>query len=133
MALAKRFGPEFGLKDPGQDLAEIKSQRVDNGRTTARYQQKYQGIPVMGGELIVNANANGDLYSMNGEVSSELSLSAQPTLVPEQAKETALQAVAKWYGKNSGDFTVSDPELWIYDESLLRRVRARLSWSGGWR
>ena len=34
-----------------------------------RYQQNYQGIPVMGGELIVNTDENGDLYSMNGEVS----------------------------------------------------------------
>ncbi len=85
LALAKRFGPEFGLKDPGQDLAETKRQRLDNGRITARYQQKYQGIPIMGGELIVNTNANGDLYSMNGEVSSELALSTQPTLSPAQA------------------------------------------------
>ncbi|HXQ36435.1 MAG TPA: hypothetical protein VN843_20650, partial [Anaerolineales bacterium] len=87
---------------------------------TVRYQQNHQGIPVMGGELIVNTNANGDLYSMNGEVSSDLSLSTEPTIDSEQARQTALQAAAKWYQKTPADFVVSEPELWIYDESLLR-------------
>jgi Zn-dependent metalloprotease len=120
MALAKRFGPEFGLKDPEQELTELKSSRSENGRITARYQQNYQGIPVLGGELIVNTNQYGDLYSMNGEVSSYLSLSTQPTIDSEQARQTALQAVAKWYEKTPEAFTASEPALWIYDERLLR-------------
>ena len=86
----------------------------------ARYQQHYQGVPVMGGELIVNTDENGDLYSMNGEVSTDLSLSTQPTLDSEQARQSALRAVAKWYQKTTEDFVASEPELWIYDESLLR-------------
>jgi len=123
MALAKRFGTEFGLKNPERDLKEMKSHhhQAEDGRITARYQQHYQGVPVLGAELIVNTNANGDLYSMNGEVASDLSLSIQPTTDSEQARQTALQAVAKWYQKTSEDFLVSEPELWIYDESLLRQ------------
>ena len=38
----------------------------------------------------------------------------------ETAKQTALQAVAKWNQKTSEDFLVSEPQLWIFDESLLR-------------
>jgi Zn-dependent metalloprotease len=122
MALAKRFGPEFGLKDPERDLIRVKTESPGNGRLKVRYQQSYQGIPVMGGELIVNTNENGDLYSINGEVSSNLSLlpSGQPTIDPEQATQTALQAVTKRYQKTSEAFIVSVPELWIFDESLLR-------------
>ncbi len=120
LALAKRFGSEFGLKNPERDLKEMKNSHAESERVTVRYQQNYQGIPVMGGELIVNTNENGDLYSMNGEVSSDLSLYIQPTIDSEQARQTALKAVAKWYQKTSEDFLVSEPELWIYDESLLR-------------
>ena len=120
LALAKRFGSEFGLKNPERELSAMKTHRGENGRIMARYQQTYQGIPVMGGELIVNTNDSGDLYSMNGEVSPGLSLSIQPTVDSEQAKQIALQAVAKWYQKTSEDFQVSEPELWIFDESLLR-------------
>ena len=120
MALAKRFGPEFGLENPERDLTELKTNHSEDGRITVYYQQNYQGIPVMGGELIVNTNANGDLYSMNGEVSPDLSLPVQPTINAEQARQTALQAAAKWYQKTSEDFLADGPELWIYDESLLR-------------
>ncbi|HET9906171.1 MAG TPA: choice-of-anchor Q domain-containing protein, partial [Anaerolineales bacterium] len=120
MALAKRFGPEFGLKNPERDLSIKKSQQLESGQLTVRYQQKYQGIPVMGGELIVNTNLNGDLFSINGEVSPDLSLSTEPTITSEQAKQTALQSVAKWYQKPATDFIATEPELWIYDESLLR-------------
>ncbi len=120
MALAKRFGPEFGLKNPERELSQMKTSQAENGRITARYQQNYQGIPVLGGELIVNTNQNGDLYSMNGEVSSSLSLSTQPKVTSEQAKQTALEGAAKWYQKTPKDFVASEPELWVYDESLLQ-------------
>ena len=120
LALAKRFGPVFGLKNPERDLTELRTNHSENGRRSVRYQQHYQGVPVMGGELIVNTNENGDLYSMNGEVSPDLSLSTQPTIDSEQARQTALQAIAKWYQKTSEDFLASEPELWIFDESLLR-------------
>ena len=97
LALAKRFGSEFGLKDPERDLSEMKKHQSEDGRLTVRYQQKYQGIPVLAGELIVNTNENGDLYSMNGEVSPNLSLQTQPGIDSAQATQIALQAIAKWY------------------------------------
>src|SRR5918993_1113184 len=34
MALAKRYGPEFGLQDPEQELAALKTSRAENGRIT---------------------------------------------------------------------------------------------------
>ena len=60
-ALVNRFASEFGIKNPGRDLSEMKRDRPGDGRVTVRYQQTYQGIPVMGGELIVNTNENGDV------------------------------------------------------------------------
>ena len=120
MALVKRFGPEFEIRNPDSELSEMKSSRPEGGHVTVRYQQNYQGIPVMGGELIVNTNQNGDLYSMNGEVSPNLSLQTQPTIDSAQASDSALQAMAKWYQKTPADFAASKPELWIFDESLLQ-------------
>ncbi len=130
MALVKRFGPEFGVGDAEQDLSESRTNHRPDGLLTVHYQQNYRGVPVMGGELIVNTNTRGDLYSMNGEVSTEHLLSTQPTLDPEQARQIALQASAKWYQKASRAFLVSEPALWIYDESLLRTSHrpAELVW-----
>jgi len=120
MALVRHFAPEFGVMKPDRDLSELRANHRPDGRITVRYQQNYQEVPVIGGELIVNTDDNGDLYSMNGEVSPQLSLSTYPALDPEQAGKIALQASAKWYQKPSQDFLVSEPQLWIYDESLLR-------------
>ena len=95
MALAKRFGPEFGLQAPERDLRPIKTDRPGDGRLTVRYQQKHNDIPVMGGELIVNTDGEGDLYSINGEVSPDLSLSTQPAIDSEQARQAALKVGAR--------------------------------------
>src|SRR6476660_3104893 len=38
MALAKRFGPEFGLQNPGRDLKQLKVHQTADGRIAARYQ-----------------------------------------------------------------------------------------------
>ena len=117
MALAKRFAPEFGIDDPERELTEMKTSRPGDGRMTVRYQQTYQGIPVMGGELIVNTNEQGDLYSMNGEVSPDLSFQTQAEIASEKAQDAALQAMVKWYQGTPADFITTKPELWIYDES----------------
>ncbi len=120
LALAKHFAPEFGIRDASKELSAMQTNHPGNGRVTVRYQQDYQGVPVMGGELIVNTNENGDLYSINGEVSPNLSLSTQPTVDADQARQIALQMMAKWNEKRPEDFIASEPALWIFDESLLQ-------------
>jgi bacillolysin len=120
LTLVIRFAPEFGLRNPEQDLVEMKKDISEDGRISVRYQQNYQGIPVMGGGLIVNTNGKGDLYSINGEVSSNISLQTRPTVDSAQAAENALQAVAKWYQVDPAELDASEPELWIYDASLLQ-------------
>ena len=130
LAIAQHFGREFGLRDAARELMAMRSDHAESGRVTIRYQQQYQGIPVLAGELIVNTNDQGDFYSMNGEVALDLSLLTQPTIGPEQASQIALQAAAKWYRKTTGDFVTSTPTLWIYDGSLLKPSQrpAELVW-----
>src|SRR5258706_2633167 len=130
LAIAQHFGSEFGLQNADQELTAIRSNHAKSGRVTVRYQQQYQGIPVMAGELIVNTNDQGDFYSMNGEVAPDLSLPTQPTIDSEQASRIALQAAAKWYRKTTADFIASTPTLWVFDESLLKPSQrpAELVW-----
>jgi Zn-dependent metalloprotease len=120
LALATRYGPEFGLKDPQSELAAAKSEQGEDGRLTVRYQQEYQEIPVMGGELIVNTNDQGDLYSINGEVSPDLSVSTQAEITAEAARQAALDGMAQWYKRPAEEFVSTEPALWVYDESLLK-------------
>ena len=118
--LVERFAPEFGLTSPSEELTLADESQPDANRTVTKYQQVYQGVPVLGGELIVNAGSNGELYSMNGEVSQGIDLKATPTVTKADAKNTALQIVIRGLGGSQADYIVSEPELWIYDESLLK-------------
>ncbi|HLF73214.1 MAG TPA: M4 family metallopeptidase, partial [Anaerolineales bacterium] len=69
--------------------------------------------------LIVHTNGDGDLYSISGEIGRDLSLPTEAAIQPEEAQQSALGAVAKWYQKSPEDFFISSPELWIFDARLL--------------
>src|SRR6266487_4322863 len=117
--MANAYGKEFGLKHPSQELKLLKSQKDGNGNDVARFQQMYKGTPVIAGEMIVNTNANGELLSISGEVSSDLTLDKKPAVKSQEALRTALDEIAKLHKDDAKQLTSTDPELWIFDESLL--------------
>src|SRR5690349_4829961 len=122
LSLVRRYGPEFGLNDPMQELVETQARTLEDGKRNVRYQQVYQGIPVLGGELIVHTNAEGDLYSINGEVAGDLTLGTEPTVSASEAARSGLSLIAKGYARPASDFAVSAPELWIFDPALIMPV-----------
>jgi Zn-dependent metalloprotease len=113
------YAEGFGLADPVNELSLVSSKEVEGGRSVLRYQQTYQGIPVMAGEIIVNADDQERLLSLSGEIAPELTLSTTPSITGEDARQTALGAVAKWYELDTNDLEATGPELWIYDSRLL--------------
>ena len=72
------YAPRFGIQDPGTDLSLQKSEAAGPDRNYFRYQQTYQGIPVFGGDIALNLTSGGDLSSMSGEASPNLSLIHHP-------------------------------------------------------
>jgi Zn-dependent metalloprotease len=119
MGMANVYGKEFGLKNPSQELKLFKLQKDANGKDVARYQQEYRGIPVIAGEMIVNMNTDGKLLSISGEVSADLTLDTKPAIQAQAARKTALVEIANLYRVDEKNLIASDPELWIFDESLL--------------
>ncbi len=114
-----RFGPEFEITDPEQDLRLVRS--PEHGTEgSVRYQQLYQGVPVLAGELLVNLNGHGQLRAIIGEISPDLAVDITPVVASGEAKDTAVAAVAKVEGVDAGALRVSDPSLWIFDERLLK-------------
>ncbi len=89
------------------------------GRQVTKYQQTYQDVPVMGGELVVDATDQGGLISMNGEISPDLALDTKPSITAAQAQQTALQSIARAHQGTATDFKASQPALWIYHSRLL--------------
>ncbi|MFQ5342690.1 MAG: M4 family metallopeptidase [Anaerolineae bacterium] len=114
------YGQLFGLTDQARELTLMRTRGVDRGRSFVRFQQVYRDIPVLGGELIVQLDADRNIISANGEVLPNLALDSTPRLDAAAARETALGFVAKSYRLSNHELTTSEPELWIYNPILLK-------------
>jgi len=113
-------GPLFGLKDQAKELEVKRESAIDERRSLVRFQQVYQGIPVMAGELNVQVSDSKDIISVNGEVLPDVSVDTIPMVDSLSAKDTALQYVAKKYELDKAVLITTEPELWIYNPVLIR-------------
>lgn len=113
------YGSLFGLQDSASETRSTKHRLSTDGRAMTRYQQHYQGIPVIAGELIINQNAQRQLSSISGKISPKLKLNTTPAFTAVQAQAIARTAMAKWYQLPADEFVVPEPQLSIYDSRLL--------------
>jgi bacillolysin len=128
-AAARRFlasyGDLFGAADEARQLRLRRVAEADNGRANVRFQQVHNGVPVFAGELVVNLDRVGDVLSAGGELSTVSELGTQPRLGPAAARSIAIEAMGKSLGVPADTLAAVDPELWIYDPSLLLGPRQR--------
>ncbi len=113
------YGSLFGLKDPSAELQTMEEQAADRGRSFVRFQQVSGGIPVLGGELVVQLNSEKDVLSVNGEVLPDIDISPTPVVSPETAASVGLAAVAKDLGEMVDTLAATKPELWYFNPKLL--------------
>lgn len=113
------YGTLFGLTDPDNELTVMKQRLENNGRSAVRFQQNYRGIPIIGGEIIVQMGNRQDILSANGEVLPDIEISIIPSVDAKTAVQTALNKVAKDYGLSAADLTATEPELWIYNPGIM--------------
>ncbi|HEY9086732.1 MAG TPA: choice-of-anchor Q domain-containing protein, partial [Anaerolineaceae bacterium] len=129
LALAQ-YAEAFGITNPAE---ELRLERVDDraGGATLRYQQQYDGIPVLGGELLLNRDALGRLLSLNGEISPGLRLpTTRPAISAARARNTAIAGMKSWYRLSASQAQAAEPALWIYDPAIFGPSDAKpvLTW-----
>jgi len=124
------YGDLFGLSGSPDELKLIKASALEQEegggtplRHFVRFQQLFQGIPVLGGELILQMDADLNVVSVNGELLPDLAVETTPYIDAENARQKAVQAVADEYSAAYGvapeDLQTTDPELWIYNPLML--------------
>ena len=113
------YGALFGLKDQATELHIKQNLKANQGKTFIRFQQQYQGVPVLAGELIVQVDSNRQVLSAGGELLPDLALSTQPAITAAQAQAEALAAIAKYNRLAPTELNAIGPELWIADQKLL--------------
>lgn len=114
-----QYGALFGLHDQASELETTQSLKGDQGQSTVRFQQVYNGVPIFAGELVVNMDSAGNVLAANGEVLPALKVNTTPSISAQAASDTARGLVAKHYGVSLDALSASKPELWIHNPSLL--------------
>lgn len=80
----------IGIASAREELAVRDASVDDLGYQHFRFDQVYRGIPVWGRDVYVHANADGDVYLINGDLAPTLSAS---TSAPSIASDRALAIV----------------------------------------
>lgn len=113
-----QYGAAFGLQNPRRDLTVQRTTTLADGRSVTRFQQHVAGIPVLGGELVVQ-NRSGLVLSANGEVAPAAQMETTPAVSAADAQRAVLEEAAKHAQIEASKLTVTEPELWIYNPVLL--------------
>lgn len=113
----------FGLTDPARELRLVPEPTgLENTLGTdrlARFQQLRDGLPVLGGELVVVLDAVGALKSVTGEL-SPAGTDPEPSVDAERARATALTAVVREHPEaHAPAIRADEPELWHLDPALI--------------
>lgn len=113
------YGSVFGLVDQARELKVQRTNMTDSGRSFVRFQQTYQDIPILGGELIVQMDEAKNVVAITGEILPDLALDIVPSIAADEAKRSALETIAKDYGLSATELVADEPQLWIYHPILL--------------
>lgn len=120
------YGPLFGVENAERDLVALATHEGASGRRSVHYQQYYEGVPIVGGELVVQLDAGPRVLAAAGEVLPDLDVDVTPCVSPEEACERALGAVGRALSGEPPALRCSEPELWIYNPALLGGPGPRL-------
>jgi Zn-dependent metalloprotease len=118
-AFLDELSPRFGIADQATELRVESVRPGPNDRDTVRFQQVDGGVPVLGGELVVSLDADGNALSVGGEALPDSDISLTPTVTQAAAQETALEQVAGEAQVSLLTLSARAPALWIYDSRIL--------------
>jgi Zn-dependent metalloprotease len=121
------YGDQFGLRNQDRELTVMRERAASRGRSVVRFQQVYQSVPVIAGELIVQLDAENNVVSANGEILPDVALDVVPEIDAETARLAALEATAKQYDLAARNLVATEPELAIYNPALLGGPGPRVS------
>ncbi|HIE43681.1 MAG TPA: hypothetical protein EYP78_02655 [Candidatus Omnitrophica bacterium] len=117
------YGSLFGLKNPDEELKVTRTKTVKGKRSFVRFQQLYSGIPILGGELIVQMDSSNRIISVNGEILPDININTSPRVKAKEAQRKTLDVISKVYSKKfnikKDSLQITKPELWIYNPILL--------------
>ena len=136
-ALARAFlaGPRSQVRvaSAGADTELVLSsvQPSAASGTVVRFGQQVDGVPVFGGEVLVDLDKSGSVRSAAAESLPGAAPDVTPAVSPAQASAAALASVARDTRVPAASLRATTPQRWIYDPRILGRsgtAQATLVW-----
>ncbi len=113
-SLSEFLEGRHSLKTTGFTFEEERVQVDKLGYTHVRLAQYYQGLPVVGGELVVHINDRDVIYQLNGKYLQAVKTSIQPSITADEALTIGLEEQ-----KGKPDLQITRmPALVIYGDYL---------------
>lgn len=100
------------------DLRPTSTSKAVGGGSVTRYEQYVDGLPVLGGEVVVGLDKDRGLTSVSTTLSDATSAAKPDGADAAKAAEAAEAVVAKAHHTNQ-DLAVTDEGLWLYDHRLV--------------
>lgn len=88
----KDIAAAFRLRN--DDLVFRRTNVDSEGRKHLRFRQLHMGRPVVGGELVLHADSEGNIYAANGSARGGLASATEPTVASEAARSAALSGTS---------------------------------------
>lgn len=118
-AFLVRVGGAFGLADQGSEL-QVERTRPAGSRSFVRFGQIRDGVPVLGGELIVQIDGTGDVISTNGEVlPASDPVDTRPQIDVATARSIATAAVARDARVARSQLAATDRGRYVFDRRIM--------------
>ena len=107
----------FGISGDELNVTEVTSN--PSGGSTVHSEQVVDGVPVVGGELIVNLTADNQILSVSGEALPNGGVETEPAISRADAGKAAISAVSAQSGVAASDLVAETRDLRIFDPSLF--------------
>ncbi|HVK26788.1 MAG TPA: M4 family metallopeptidase [Nocardioides sp.] len=122
-----RYGDAIGAARAGTRLVEHGRSAAAAGSSVVRYQQEVDGLPVLGGDVVVTLDRDHDLASLDAHLSETATVEAA-TVPEDAARTTALATVGRMRVKGA---TAQGLGRWVLDPDTIPVVGltgARTAW-----
>lgn len=127
VAVLDNLAPLYQFRDAANEFAARPAEPDTLGFHHVRLEQRYQGLRVFGGQLIVHFNRAGQAYQVNGEYVADINVALVPKLAKEQAVPLA-QADLAAMSRPTGRLT-RGPELVVFARNVAPQLAYELTLS----
>ena len=100
----------YRMSSPADELTLRRSETDPFNNTHVRIDQNYQGLKVIGGELVAHFKSDGTLKAVNGYYMPYLDIDINPAVLPDLAVAIAEEDLMTFFGEAKPD----QPELVVF-------------------